>query len=182
MSSINIRVGRDEATKKAYELGFKYEGTYGGCCQTVIAAIFESLGLSVDDKVFSAGTGLAGGQGLSGCGACGALIGGGMVISYLYPRTYSNFADPEKVRWNAYILVNELTKKFKNEYGSCICSDIQRKIFGRAFNLMDPKEFEEFIKAGGHTDICPDVVGKAATWAVDIIINAEKYLHSQKPV
>jgi hypothetical protein len=63
----------------------------------------------------------------------------------------------------------KLHDKFINEYGSILCKDIQKKIMGRSFNLWDPKDYEEFEKAGGHTDKCPDVVGKAAEWTVEIL-------------
>ncbi|MEM3004486.1 MAG: hypothetical protein QXK96_04235, partial [Candidatus Bathyarchaeia archaeon] len=38
----------------------------------------------------------------------------------------------------------------------------------------DPKDREEFDRAGGHTDKCPDVVGKAARWTVEILLNESK--------
>lgn len=162
--------------RKAYELGFKFEQQYGGCTQCALAAVFEALGIKVNNDVFKAGTGFAGGGGLIGYGTCGALIGGAMVISYLYPRTYDNFNDPERVRWKTYRLVKELIDRFISEYRSCICVDIQKKVFGRSFNLWDPKEFQEFEKLGGHVDKCPDVVGKAAMWTVDIILRAKEIL------
>lgn len=119
----------------------------------------------------------AGGLGLTGEGACGALIGGAMVVSYLFPRTYSNFDDPERKRWKTYRLVKRLLNKFVREYGGCKCRDVQKKIFGCSYNLWDLKQFIGFEKAGGHTDKYPDVVGKVAMWTVETIVN-EKNLRN----
>jgi hypothetical protein len=48
------------------------------------------------------------------------------------------------------------------------------KLFGRTFNLMDSKDYEAFIKAGGHVDKCPSVSGNAAKWTVEIILDEIK--------
>ena len=154
----------------------KYESRYGGCAQTTILAVFEALGLNINEEVLKSGTGLAGGLGLTGKGTCGALIGGAIVISYLFPRTYSNFNDPEKKRWRTYKLVRRLINRFVREYGSCKCRDVQKKIFGRSYNLWDQKQFNDFEKAGGHKDKCPDVVGKVAMWTVEMIMDANTKL------
>jgi hypothetical protein len=39
---------------------------------------------------------------------------------------------------------------------------------------MDPKEYEEFEKAGAHIDKCPTVSGNAAKWTVEIILKEIK--------
>ena len=51
--------------QKAYDLGVKYEKECTGCAQTVVAAMFEALGIWSDD-VFKAASGLANGLGLTG--------------------------------------------------------------------------------------------------------------------
>ena len=71
--------------EKAYELGVKYEKQCTGCAQTIVAAMFESLGIWSDD-VFKAASGLANGLGLTGDGTCAALLGASMVISYIFGR------------------------------------------------------------------------------------------------
>ena len=162
-----------EKSEKAYELAFKYEAEYGGCAQTTLAAIFDVLNVEADDA-FKSATGLAAGIGLSGDGTCGALIGGAMALSYLFGRDRKNFADPEKKRFETYKIVREYYKKFKEVFGSTRCFDIQRKLMGRTFDLLDPKDWEEFLKAGGHTDKCPSVTGTAAKLAVEMILERMK--------
>ena len=128
---------------KAYELGFEYEKVYRGCAQCVIAAIQDTLNIR-DDSVFRAGTGLAGGGGLTGTGVCGGYVGAVMVISQVVGRERSNFEDPEGIRYKTF----ELTRKFLGDYmrklGSIICRDIQLKKFGRPYYIADANDYEKF--------------------------------------
>jgi len=159
--------------KKAYELGFRFEADYGGCCQSTIAAIQDVLELRNDD-IFKSGTGIAGGIGLVWKGLCGSLIGGALMISYKFGRERNNFADPQKTRFVVYDLVAQLYNRFVKEYGSAYCYDIQNKIFGGvAYDLRTEKGLKLFLEDGGHRDKCPHVVGKGAQWAVEIILNEE---------
>lgn len=160
---------KEEILKKAYESGFNYEKEYGGCCQCAIAAIQDILDIK-NDAVFKAGTGLAAGIGATCAGPCGALTGAIMTIGTKIGRERSNFRDPDRIRWQTYDLAKKLYDKFIEEYGSGTCSEIQKKLFGRSYNLRDPKEFEEFEKAGAHIDKCPSVVGNAAKWAVEFLL------------
>lgn len=162
--------GKKELMEKAYKLGFDYEKTHKGCSQCVIAAIQDTLGIR-DDTVFKAATGLTGGGGLTGIGACGGYSGGVMVLGQLLGRERSNIEDPERIRFKSFDLAKRLADEFIDEFGTIICRDIQIKKFGRSYYLWDPEEFNKFEEAGGHDDKCTDVVGKAAQMAVKIILD-----------
>jgi len=129
----------------------------------VVAALQDTFGIRNDD-VFQAATGLA-----AGGGACGAYSGGIMMISALRGRSRDGFGDHARVGEN-FALVQKLHDRFLLEYNSVLCRDVQTKVFGRPFYLIDPDEFRKFEKAGGHDIHCPEVVGKAARWAAEIII------------
>jgi len=160
---------KQELLDKAYQLGFEYEKTYRGCSQSAIGAIQDTLDIR-DDSVFKAGTGLAGGGGLTGIGVCGGYVGGVMVLSQLLGRERSNFEDPERVRFKSYLLAKKFLEQYINELGSIICRDIQTIRFGRPYYIADTEDFEKFEEAGGHVDKCTDVVGKAAQIAVKLIL------------
>lgn len=162
-----VESDKEDLMKRAYELGFNFEREYGSCPQCVFAAVSEVLGKR-SDEIFKAIDGLAGGLGRTGNGTCGALSGGVATISRRYGREeFPNLGQREKCM----TLSKKLHDRFIEEYGSILCKDIQTKIMGRSYNFWDPKEREEFNEAGGHTDKCPDVVGKAAKWAVEILLN-----------
>ena len=159
----------ENAAEKAYELGKNYERTYRGCGQCVIAALQDAFGIRNDD-IFKAGTGLAGGGGRATDGSCGSYVGGIMVLSSLVGRERDNFADPECIRFRTMDLCLKFHDRFIREYGSVVCRDIQTKVMGRPYYIADPDEMEKFHNAGAHDIYCPEVVGKAARWAAELIL------------
>jgi len=160
---------KEEKSKKAYDLGFKNERDYGSCPQCTFAAVSEVLG-NGSDEIFQAIDGLAGGTARTTNGTCGALSGGIAAISRRFGRKeFPTLGTREKMME----LSKKLHDKFMDEYGSIICKDIHIKKMGRSFDFWDPKEREEFDKAGGHTEVCPEVVGKAAKWTVEILLEEE---------
>ena len=155
------------AIEKATRLAWKYEQQYGGCAQVVLASIKETFG-KIGDDVFQAATGLAGGVGRTGV-ACGALTGGVMALSCFWGRPYADFADPEKRRTRTLNMSKKLVQKFQEEYNSPNCHEIQTKMMGRAYDLGNPADFEQFIKDGGHDDKCPSVCANSVRWLIEIL-------------
>lgn len=158
---------KNEILENAFKLGKKYEQTCTGCAQTAVAAIFEALGIWNED-VFKAASGLADGLGLTGDGSCGALVGGSMVIGYLFGREKKDFAKVMKPM-KSYGLVKELHDQHIQEYGSCRCYDVQEKGMGRTYNLWDPKEMKEAFSSG-MLEHCSTLVGNVARMATKIIL------------
>jgi len=157
----------EEILEIAFKLGKEYEQKCTGCAQTAVAAIFEALGIWNDD-VFKAASGLADGLGLTGDGTCGALIGGSLVIGYLFGRDKENFKDMYKPM-KSYALVKELHDTYVEKYGSCRCHDVQKKGMGRTYNLWDSKEMKEAFKSG-MLEYCSTLVGNIAQMTVKIIL------------
>jgi len=161
---------KDDLLRHAYELGSTYEKDYHGCAQCAVAAIQDALGIE-DDRVFKAANGLIAGIGCSSRGTCGALAGAVMVISSLCGRPRRLFDDVDRVRARPYGPAQRLLERFEKEFGSGICGEIQTKLMGRSFNLLNLEEKEMFLKAQAEEVHCPDVVGKASRWAVEIILD-----------
>ena len=71
-------------------------------------------------------------------------------------------------------MIKELHTKFIKEYGSIICQQIHRKLYGRPYYLSDPQEAKKFDIAGGHDWGCTSVCGNAAKWTVEIFDEAKR--------
>ncbi len=162
----------DERIEKAYRLGAEYERVYRGCGQCVTAALQDSFGI-VNKEVFKAASAFAGGVGLTGDGCCGAYLGAAMVLSSLRGRVRDDLVDPQGLRKESFRLVRRLREGFIREYGSVTCRDIHTKILGRPYYIADPDEMAKFDEAGGHSEKCPEVVGEAARWAAQIIVEED---------
>ena len=80
----------------------------------------------------------------------------------------SNFR--EGMRFKSYRMANRLHEMFVAKYGTSICSGIHQFVMGRSYRLSNPNEWEQFLKAGGHSDKCPAVVGRAARWTAQLLI------------
>lgn len=164
-------MNREKILEKVYNLAFENERKYRGCTQSVLAAIQDVFSIR-DDQVFKSGSGLAGGVGLSTLGTCGALTGGAMGISQIFGRKRGEFADPERKRMIAYRLCDKLTRKFVEKYGSVICGEIHERYLGRRYNLWNREDYEDFDKVAYQQLKCPELVGLAAVWAAEIILDA----------
>lgn len=138
----------------------------------MVAALQDVFNLR-NDAIFKAATALAGGGARATDGSCGSYSGGILFIGSVIGRERDNFEDKEKVRIKTHNLAKKLHDKFIKEYGSVICRDIQTKIMGRSYYFIDPDEYRKFLDAGAHDIYCPDVVGKAARWVTEILLEAK---------
>jgi C_GCAxxG_C_C family probable redox protein len=164
-----------KAAEKAYELGKEYEMTYTGCSQCALAALQDALGIKNED-IFKAATALAGG----GCGtldgSCGAYVGSLMFLGSLIGRERDKFDDIESIIPDSrtYTLARKFRDKYIQEYGSVVCRNIQTKVLGRPYYIVDPDEHKKFEDIGGHGEKgCPEVVGKAARWMAELILEED---------
>lgn len=158
-----------EIIERALSLGFEYEKNVTGCCQCTIAAIQDALSIR-DDSVFKAGSGLTAGGGVSCEGSCGGFIGGIMVMSSVFGRRRDRWESDRGEKDCAHRMARALLNRFNQEYGSNLCKTIHRRIFGREFDLTDSSDRKVFEELGAHTDQCTLVVGKAAAWATELIL------------
>ncbi len=160
---------REQLLEEAYQRAYCYEAERGSCPQCVLAALYETLNIG-DPTCIQAIDALAGGTALSTEGTCGALVGGLVAISSIVGRTYENFSAGERKR-RVFQYGKKLYDLFIAEYGSPVCKDVHVKLFGRSYNLLDPKEYKAFEDAGAHVDKCPSVSGNVARWAAEIILD-----------
>jgi len=155
--------------ERALSLGFEYEKTITGCCQCTIAAIQDALNIR-GDSVFKAGSGLTAGGGVSCEGSCGGYTGGVMVMSSVFGRRREKWSEDKAEKDCAHRMARALLDKFNREYGDNLCKAIHRDLFGREFDLKNASDREAFEKLGAHVDKCTSVVGKAAAWATELIL------------
>lgn len=174
---------QEDVMQVAYERGHEYEARATDCCQCAVAAIQDAINCRNDD-ILRAGSALAGGLAFTGQGTCGALVGAVMVVGQLYGRTREELDKDAKreigeVDWvnvaKGWDLAYELFEWFRGEYGSIICSDIKKKLFGENYEDYirpnSPVRYALSKKSRGYErGICPGVVAKAAQWATGIIL------------
>jgi len=97
----------------------------------VLLVIEELFDLKSDDAL-KAASAFGGGIGRMGS-ACGALLGGAMALSLLFGRSYEDMqkgypSGPGKPGEKLAILTRKLGEKFKAEYNSLLCDDIEKNL------------------------------------------------------
>lgn len=156
----------EQVIEKAAQLAYQYELEYFGCSQTTLAGLIEAFGIGGPD-LLRASTCLAGGVARRGH-ICGALTGGLMMIGFLTGRDDLEMF-PQYQRAMDY--GNTLYTKFRDEFGTVSCSEIQKMKFGRSFDLQNPEEREELHrKMAEIKDGCQTVTSAGARLAAEVIV------------
>ncbi len=163
---------KKEAIELAFKLGFESEKNRMSCSQSAFHAITAVLGYR-NPQVFQSLGPLEGGGADSGLGSCGAFCGPLLAFGLFFGRGYDRWEKGE-MDLKAAVLGEKLLDKFQQAYGSVICKDIQTHCLGFATRFVkngkpDMQAFEKFERHGGHQFVAPTVVGRAASWAVEIL-------------
>ena len=144
-----------------------YEELYGSCAQGTLMALQEEfkIGNAQTIKAATAMPGIA----LRG-ETCGAVIGAIMALGLAFGKDKpDDFAAVQRTTGAS----RKLCRRFEEEFGGCNCRDVQHHMFGRSFNLTDPKDQAEFIKANA-SNKCRAPAGKAARIAGEMILEEHK--------
>jgi hypothetical protein len=189
---VALRKTKEEIMNKARELGVDYEEKYQGCAQCSFGAVVDALrwgGVElipqdVEEQLLTGLTVLSGGVAMTGDGSCGAVTGGGLAIGLAMGISREMQLKDRSVRRLGYAAVQKgIVDKYYEKYNSILCKDVQRKRFGKAWDLTRPEMSEEYLRTSGLFDInertperqvclTPDcTIALAAMWAVEYILD-----------
>ena len=141
---------------------------YRGCAQWPLYAIQKHLKLG-DKHTFRAASALAGGVAGSG-ETCGALLGALLAIGLAYGRDELESIETSNDFAEALERSVTMCDRFKNEFGSLRCREVQQAIFGRSWDLRDTEERNDFLNRHD-IDKCSDlVIRKSAGIAAEVIM------------
>jgi hypothetical protein len=172
------RLSREKLLQKVYDLGAAYEINSHSCSQSTVAALYRVLGFP--EALVKAASSNAGGTAMQLVGTCGGLVGGIMVLDYFFGRPFEHMSDKEVIQdpnindlFIAQPVARSLVTKYIQEYGTITCANIQLQLYNRFFYLEDPEEFKKLEEAGAHSnpEKCPRIVGNAARWTIEILLD-----------
>lgn len=183
---VRLTKTKNAITKKANDLAIEYEAKYKGCGQCTFLAVIDALrwgGLEIipkdmEDRFFPGTCVLTGGIGLSGDGTCAAVASATLAIGLALGLRRETFNEGS-FRENCAIVRKAVLDKYYKKYGSILCKDIQRRFFGKAWDLTRADTGAEFL---GITKGC--VIMETAMLATEIIVdefergNVKGYVHS----
>lgn len=153
--------------EKARRLGKEYLQKYGGCAQATLLAVADTINLEVCYSLFKAMIGLS-----SLSGGCGSICGGIAAIGLKHgvkQEKYDKMGPEAEKIWG---IVKLLREKFVKEYGGFLCSEIQKKLFGKSFDPYNPEEMKAFMEMNP-MEKCSSVTENAARWTVEAILEMD---------
>lgn len=158
---------REEAMEKAFKIAFEGESNRLSCSQNSYNAIAEVLGIK-NELIFKCVNPLEGGGAIMAKNSCGAFSGALIVIGYFFGRTYDQF-EKREIDMKASDIGQKLYERFIEKFGTAICRDILKKLLGFETDFRDEEQFKRYEDAGGHSTVCPTIIGLTASWTVDIL-------------
>ncbi len=170
---VELKRTKEEIIKKAEELGIEYEAKYKGCGQCTFLAIVDALrwgGLEIipedmEDRLFSGICVMTGGVSMTGDGTCGAVTSSVLVMGIALGIS-REAQDVNTLRMGCATIRNTILDKYYKEYGSILCKDVQRKFFGKAWDLTRDDMSHEFLEI---TRGC--TIMQTAMWATEFILD-----------
>ncbi|HEY32857.1 MAG TPA: C_GCAxxG_C_C family protein [Dehalococcoidia bacterium] len=170
---VEIKRTKEEIINKAEELGVEYEAKYKGCGQCTFLAIIDALrwgGLELipedmEDRLFSGICVMTAGVAMTGEGTCGAVNSAVLAIGLALGISRES-QDDRVMRDGCVTIRNTILDKYYKEYSSILCKDVQRKFFGRAWDLTRDDMSQEFL---GITEGC--TIMQTARWSTEIILD-----------
>ena len=162
---------KGQLIEKARKLGLEYLPKYGGCAQTTLLAVAETLGMEVPDNVFKSMLGLSGLTG--GCGGiCGATAAIGLRYGINREEYLKDSEMRDQITEKIMQTVRIVRDRMSETYGGYLCCDIQRKLYGRSYDFIIPEEMEAYSKEPVY-ERCSNVTEDAAGWTVEALLNTE---------
>ena len=170
---VKLKRTKEEIIQKAEGLGTEYEAKYKGCGQCTFLAIIDALrwgGLEIipedmEDRLFSGVFVLTAGVSMTGDGTCGAVASSVLAIGLALGVSREG-QDVSLLRTACAIVRNTILDKYYREYNSILCKDVQRKFFGKAWDLTRDDMSHDFLEI---TQGC--TIMQTARWATEIILD-----------
>jgi len=157
---------REDILRQLDEKAREYLSISRNCAQSSFSALSDQFGLGDGTirKALSPFPGIA----LRG-ETCGAVVGSLLALGLVYGQ---DKLGPEE--WIKSLRpCRAFCRAFEKEFGSTMCGEVLRTVFGRTFNLADPAEAEEWRKAGSR-EKCPTVVVAGCRIAAEIIMEKKQ--------
>jgi len=136
----------------------------------------------IPEEMVTASMSLLGGAGISS-GSCGAYCSGLLAIGLKYNPTMAEESANISLREKGIAKTIAFRDAFLKQFGTTLCPEIHKSLFGRSFNFLDEQQNAEFLNLPGHAEKCSTVVAKAARIAAEIMLEdtiVNKYLVTNK--
>lgn len=126
----------------------------------------------IPEELVTATLSLAGGAGASS-GSCGAFCSGLLAVGLKYNPTMADESANPDLKARGAQKFKQYREAFRKEFGTTLCPEIHKKLFGRSFNFLSDHEEQQFFSIPDHAEKCAEVVAKAARLAAEFLLEDE---------
>jgi C_GCAxxG_C_C family probable redox protein len=141
------------------------------CARSVLVGLKE-IDDDIPEEMITASLSLAGGTG-SASGSCGAYCCGLLAVGLKFNAPLEEELRNPSLKQRGAQKFCEYRDRFLKEMGTVMCPEIQQKLFGRAYDLVDPDDHGAFLSTPGHQEKCAEAVAVATRIAAEMILADE---------
>ncbi|MDI3480417.1 MAG: hypothetical protein PWQ97_72 [Tepidanaerobacteraceae bacterium] len=129
----------------------------------------------IPEEMVTATLSLAGGAGASS-GSCGAYCSGLLAVGLKFNPAMAEETTKEGLRERKMAVrkFHEYRDAFLREFGTTLCPELQKKIFGRSFDFLNEKDARDFFAIHDRAEKCAAVVAKATRLAAEMMLEDEE--------
>jgi hypothetical protein len=126
----------------------------------------------IPESVVTGAASLSGGCG-SASGSCGAYCCGLLAVGMYHNAAMREELEDPAAFERTRVHFMGYRDRFKAVYGTILCPEIHKQLFGRSYILDDPADVGEFLALPGHQIECSKVVATATRLAAEMLLEAE---------
>ena len=141
------------------------------CARSTMEGLKSCLDF-IPEEMVSACLSLAGGAGASS-GSCGAYCAGLLAVGLKFNPTVAQERADHSLRLKGKKKFIAFRDAFLKEFGTTLCPELHKRLFGRSFVFTDEAQGAEFFAVADHAEKCAEIVGKAARMTAEILLAAE---------
>ena len=163
-----IHMNKQQLVEKAVEAAVEAELRFGICSRNVLIGL-KTILPDMPEEMITASLSLAAGTGAAS-GSCGAYCAGLLGVGLKFNSTLAEEIENSDLQMAGVEKFKEYRDRFLSEWGTVLCPEIQKKLFGKSFYLVDPKQDEEFVNLEDHLEKCAIPIGAATRLAAEMIL------------
>jgi len=137
------------------------------CSRSVLLGLKEYF--DIPEDMIRASASLCGGAGAAS-GSCGTYTCGLLAVGWKFNVPLEQeMKDPDSFSINQEKFIN-FRDRFIKEFGTTLCPEIHKQVFGRTYDFKKPEDCEEYAKVTDHNVRCGEVVERATRLCAEFLL------------
>ena len=141
------------------------------CSRSVLVGLKACF--DIPDDLIRASTNLCGGAGAAS-GSCGTYTCAQLALGLKYNHSPEEELANEELFHVTHVKFIELRDRFLKEFGTTLCPEIHKQVFGRSYIYTNPEDAEAYGKVADHHIRCGETVERATRLIAEMLLEDEE--------